>query len=270
MVTRKRGEMQAETRECLNQAIAFLADKRVAVAFSDVSSSNLARNRAKSVRNAQEINADYLMFLDDDMVFDADAIYNMWRQKEDILSGVAVKKAYPHTPGASMINLDTGKHDITPHIPPQGIIEVDAVGTGFLMVKMSVFRAVAMPWFGFVPNGLFEDYAKLHEAVKLGLGRLANGDSSDDVRARLAEVMVDIIPPQKDRTGTTGEDYYFCARARECGFKIKVDCGVRVGHIGLCPYTIDHYFAVKKLEEEDAGGGSDRTSEPNATAKAVA
>ena len=169
-----------ETKACLSAAIAYLEAKKVYVAFSPVRGSNLVRNRFRLVMNAREIGAEHVMFIDDDMIFEPEQIYDMWRQGEDVLSGVAVKKVYPHTPGCALYNPKTDKHDIVPHIPPQGLIEVDAVGTGFLMVKMAVFDKVAAPWFAFAPMGMFEDYSKMYGAIRSALVRLDKGDNAKD------------------------------------------------------------------------------------------
>jgi hypothetical protein len=198
--------MERRTRQCLKDAIKFMAVKGLGVAFAETFSANLARNRNRMVDEAQQANADYLMFIDDDMTFDPDSIYNLWLLKEDVVSGLAVGKMYPHKPGAANINPETGKHDIMPHFPPQGLITVDGVGTGFMMIKMMVFDKITKPYFAFAPNG-------------------------DDV---------------------TGEDYFFCAKAREAGCKIRVDCGSVIGHLGPYAYTIHDYRLGLEIEAERA------------------
>jgi len=253
-------------------AFGFMGSKGLKVAYSTTRSSNLPLNRYESVFHARQSGADYLMFIDDDMTFEHDDIYKLWLNKLDIVSGIAVGKKWPHRPGTSMYNPVTDKFDITPAIPPQGLIDVDAVGTGFMMIKMSVFNRVPAPWFSIAPHRLFEDYKKLFESARLSLGRLVDGDDGKDVAARLAEVVNSLVPPEKDRRGVGGEDYYFCTRAREVGFKVKVDCGVRVGHIGNYPFTIeDHHMAVAvEKAEEDARNRASGTPTSADAEKAVA
>lgn len=213
-----RGDMEHRTRECLKDAMKYAALKGLGLAFSERFGANLARNRNWLVDQGRKANADYLLFLDDDMTFDADAIYNLWLLKEDVVAGVTVRKMYPHNPHAANRNPETGKCDIKPHFPPQGLINVDAAATGFLMIKMAVFDKITKPYFAFAPDG-------------------------DDV---------------------TGEDYFFCAKARDAGCQIKVDCGLIIGHLGPYPYTIHDYFLGLEIEKEQAKqkGGAEAVS-PN-------
>jgi hypothetical protein len=212
--------MEHRTRECMKDALKFCAMKGMKIAFSETFSSNLARSRNSQVDEARKAGADYMVFIDDDMTFDSDSLYNLWRLEEDIVSGLTVRKMYPNKPSCNNINPETGKHDVIPDIPPQGLISVDAVGTGFLMIKMSVYDRIdaasagtlcvdaknGKPYYAFAPKG---------ESV-------------------------------------TGEDYFFCAKARVAGIRPKVDCGLIIGHLGPYPFTIYDYRLGLDIEKEKA------------------
>lgn len=258
-----RGGMSDHTQACLDMAVPFLASKGLKVAYSMTRGSNLAGNRNESVRNAKQSGADYMFFLDDDMTFAPDDIYKLWLNKADIVGGLYVKKLFPHTPNAAIYDETRKTFDAVHTFPPQGILKVDGIGTGFMMIKMKVFDKVPDPWFCFVAHGLFEDYRKVFDSVRLALGRLANGDEVDDVRARMAEMINSVTPPDKNRGKIMGEDYYFCRRAKEHGFQIGVDCGVRVGHVGDYSYTINEFYVAKQMSDAGKNGSdADRASTP--------
>ena len=42
-----------------------------------------------------------------------------------------------------------------------------------------------------------------------------------------------------------GEDIYFCVKMREAGFRIFVDCDLKVGHLATLPITEESYWAYK-------------------------
>lgn len=54
-----------------------------------------------------------------------------------------------------------------------------------------------------------------------------------------------------EKEGTRiGNDFYFCNKAQEAGYKIWLDSSARTGHLGVYPFTIDNYFAIREANEE--------------------
>lgn len=50
-----------------------------------------------------------------------------------------------------------------------------------------------------------------------------------------------IVPhPERERPIYYGEDYCFCYRAAELGFKLHVDFSIRLGHVGPYKYMVKH------------------------------
>jgi teichuronic acid biosynthesis glycosyltransferase TuaG len=48
--------------------------------------------------------------------------------------------------------------------------------------------------------------------------------------------------------GNASEDFSFCARARECGYSVFVDCGLDIGHIGTATITRDTASKLRTLQ----------------------
>lgn len=108
-------------------------------------------NRNKIVEEALKSKATHLMFIDSDMIFPEDGIFRLLEQNKDIiganynvrldptsavLSGPTTKMLVGGIP-MSMISKDF----------PTELFKCYAVATGFMMIKMSVFKKLKEPYF---------------------------------------------------------------------------------------------------------------------------
>ena len=149
----------------------------------------IAENRNYIANQALQYGSDYLLMVDDDMVFDSDLLDRLIANDKDIC-GVAYT---PRTENAvSTKYLDAthcqvlDEHENDPE--NQQVRECYATGTGIILIKTSVFRRMTQPFF------MFEYYD--NGCVK------------------------------------TGEDWWFCIKAKEFGIQTWFDPTVRVGHLG--------------------------------------
>lgn len=149
----------------------------------------------------QRMKGDWLLFIDDDMVWDPDVIGKIIKTRDeedlDMLGGLCFRRSEPHEPTMYMREGPTwGKYNYLERWD-DGIIEVDATGMAFIVIHKRVFERIAgteMPPY--------------------------------DVRAGMA-------PPNFFRwEGTLGEDLRFCQDARATGSKIWVDTHLEIGHVG--------------------------------------
>lgn len=153
-------------------------------------------NRERCVEHALQAGADYLLFIDSDMTFKEDSLARLLTLNVDIASVTYNMRGYPK---CSVIKLDkiydkeyAVDASVTERpIPLEKIknpFRCAAAGTGFMLIKMAVFRKITRPWFFFTP--------------------------------------------ELDGLKATGEDVFFCGKARDVGFDIWIDPSIRVGHIG--------------------------------------
>lgn len=138
----------------------------------------------------------YIFFLDSDIVLPSDALIRLLSHNLDIVSGLYFNWKFPHTPQAYIEVNGLYK----PILEYSGLMEVDAVGAGCLLVKRSVFDSLEKPWF--------------------------------------------------KKTELT-EDFYFCRKARERGFKIYLDSTVKCGHLTEVVINEDYFKAAKGLIRRD-------------------
>ncbi|MDO8427848.1 MAG: hypothetical protein Q7S92_01415 [Candidatus Diapherotrites archaeon] len=149
----------------------------------------------KALANNQETQFDYVFWLDSDIVFSFSQVKQLYEtaisSKADLISGVYYTKQNPIHP---VVYQKAGLgYKAVSDLPENKIIEVDAVGFGFLLMKTSSLQALASK-FGL--NELFSAY-------------------------------------DKETNAYLGEDFMFCKFAKQAGLSIKVNTGIQVGHAGM-------------------------------------
>lgn len=143
-----------------------------------------------------ERGAEWLFFLDSDVITPPDCVERLIAWQRPIISGLYCRRSPPHGLPVMMRN---GRHvtDL-PHDPKNPLIEVDVVGAGCLLIHRSVLEQMpahrpGKPWF--------------------------------DWRADLQG----FLPPGE----AMSEDYTFCAHARRAlNIPIVVDTSIRCRHLG--------------------------------------
>ncbi len=103
-------------------------------------SSIITNVRNQIVQAAFDVQADYLLFLDSDMVFPPDTLDRLLSHNKDIVGCVYLRRLPPH----DMIGLPLEKTDKSEYF---GLTQMKAIPTGVVLIKMSVFRKIRVPWF---------------------------------------------------------------------------------------------------------------------------
>ncbi len=144
----------------------------------------LHANREQIVKTAIEQKCTHLLFLDADMYFEEDAILRLLKRDKEIVGTHSNTRRFP-TESTVILKGDVRYN---PSAGKKGCITCDSVGTGFVLIKLDVFKKLSHPWFFW---------------------------ESDE-----------------EGNPVIGEDYWFCRKAREVGFKVWVDLTIPMGHIG--------------------------------------
>ena len=151
--------------------------------------------------------ADYVLWLDSDMVFQPDTLVRMMdtlqKNDLDILTGLYFRRVNPYTPVLfDRLDID-GKgrcHWSEFNKIPDEVFEVGGCGFGCVLMKTDVFL---------------------------------------DVQSKHHHLFTPI--------GETGEDVAFCWRARNCGFKIWCDPSIQLGHVGYTVMGREFYESFKAM-----------------------
>ncbi len=213
--------------------IAKMRELGVQVLWCQITNESLiTRARNELARVFLESGHDYLMFIDADIGFDANAVATLLAADRDIACGIYPKKEVnwagvkraategkidelDQHGGAFVFNMVGSGHAVTDE---QGFIEVRHGGTGFMLIKRRVFEELAphVPTYRVSsfrdPNTGEYDKPLVHEFFATSI------DSSGALLS---------------------EDYHFCELWRKHGGKIHAHPFIRLTHTGTYTYDGD-------------------------------
>ena len=141
----------------------------------------------------------HMMWMDADIDFLPGDVANLWNLNVDIAVGFYSMKL-PAKPLSAWKDGRLIKIEECPKEP----FEVDYAGTGFMLIKRDVIEKLA-----------------------------ETAESYEGPDGRVSALYM--TPIHND--GFESEDYYFCRKAREAGYKIIGDPSIKLGHWGLSRYA---------------------------------
>lgn len=151
----------------------------------------IADARNEIVQFALDQGANYIFWLDDDVIAPADSFLKLYRHQKDIVNGVYWSKSNPPMPLLFRNHLEGPYWNW--HVGD--FIEIDAAGNGLTLVNTDVYRKIekeiGLPWYS-VEYGSFKDV--------------------------------------KGTPFNNTEDLYFYWKARKAGYKIWADTSVQAFH----------------------------------------
>ena len=116
------------------------------IAFHLEKGADIASSRNRVVQAARDIDATPLLFVDYDMSLPGDALAKLLEQDKDIIGADYNKLKEP---------IERIAVPVEAPAPTDAPFKAEALGTGFLLIKMSVFDKMEAPWFmwGYNPDG---------------------------------------------------------------------------------------------------------------------
>lgn len=169
--------------------------------------------------SVQRMRGDWLLFIDDDMVWAPDAIGKLLAARDDIdadiIGALCYRRSTPHQPTMFMREQPTSGGYNYLEDWADDIIEVDATGMAFCLIHKRAFEKIAgtpMPPYS------------LRKA--LGPSGFFRWD------------------------GVLGEDLQFCQDAKQAGCRIYVDTRIEVGHMAEVEVRKKH-FLIESLQRSD-------------------
>lgn len=193
--------------------------RKYEVKFGIETGSLVYNARNNLARQAVAAEADWVLWLDSDMVFNPDLLDRMLEvcEKNDIsfLTALCFRRKPPYTP-CLFERLDQRK---------------DGKGASYTALMS-------------VPEGLFQIE---------GCGFAGVLMSTDVLISVAAQFEGQMFDPMKG----FGEDVAFCWRARQCGYEIWCDSSIEMGHVGSCVVTRGYFEAynggVTDVSESETG-----------------
>ena len=137
---------KTETVLCLIMALREL-NHEVHLNFRKGTYVHEARNQI--VKEAQINGATHLMFIDADIAFPKDGIKRLLSHHKDIVGGIYNLKSFPLTTTLKLVDKAGNLTKSSTEKIPKKLFKCHALGTGFLLINMSVFEKVKKPYFDF-------------------------------------------------------------------------------------------------------------------------
>lgn len=189
----------------------FHADPKVeAYLHLKVGDSLVSRARNCLAADFLATDCTHLLFIDSDLVFSADQVARLVSHDVDIVGGCYPAKA------EGKIKWIVNTHHEPKEIQANGLQEMRYVGTGFMLVKREIFLR------------MIEQFG---EAISY----------KPDESKRSIEWDFFAVGPYQYPDGSRrylSEDWYFCQRALDLGFKVWADTRVILKHIGQAIYPL--------------------------------
>lgn len=144
------GVIRTETVARLIPALWELKKRGYEVRFCPMIGGNVSHNRNTIARQAVADKSDYLMFIDNDMMFPSDGILRLIDCGKDIVAAPYNQRALPQTDNSvriSTVKLVDKHNELVGGTVPTEVATVGGVGTGFMLIKTGVFEKMNSPWF---------------------------------------------------------------------------------------------------------------------------
>jgi GT2 family glycosyltransferase len=125
--------------------VAALNLKKGRVYRYSVTGMNAVSARNEIVAKALEENHSHVFFMDSDMTFPKDCLQTLLGRDKDVVGGFYLRKKGQFLPNAFELGERKGNLLKTEFV--EELKEVEAIGTGCLLVKTQVFRDIKKPWF---------------------------------------------------------------------------------------------------------------------------
>jgi len=176
------------------------------ITFQNQATVDLARNNIVDVAFNEGV--EYILFYDSDVIPPADALIKLYESKLPIVSALYYRRhpvrirgqlvLQPHPSIWKKISSEQQKpgeiYQPIVELPQGQLIEADVIGLGFCLVHIDVFKRMNKPWFKFL--------AGWHK-----------------------------FDPSVDWRDEKSEDFYWCDKARELGYKIYVRTDIQCRHV---------------------------------------
>ena len=161
-------------------------------------------------------NFEELMWIDSDVIFNPDDVDKLRKSGYDFIGG-----AYPFKGWPRMTVQPKDNQSITFDEKTGKVYEVECVATGFMYTKATVYKSIK---------------------EKLNLPLCNTSFDAPQIPFFRPDVWYENNTPYY-----LGEDFSFCKRAQQVGYKVYLDSRIKLGHVGK--YKYDWSDVVNKVGE---------------------
>jgi len=184
---------------------------------------------AQLVRSGMEWT--HVLFMDDDICPEPDALVKLLSHGKDIIGALCTRRKFPPIPVIRKL-VGNGFQVIYKWPEPEGLLEVDGVGTGMMLISRPAINRIAQAYFAC-------EYERKYMGMSDEIARAWTKRREEFVNESADAFWFRFLPAM-DGAGEYGEDMAFCLLAKQvCGLSIWCDTSVHPQHVGT------HGFSVK-------------------------
>lgn len=229
------GSVRVETMMALTGAALLCHDRKLPVHIQHFGGSLVDKARNDAARACLGGNFGYVLFIDGDMTFPQETIFNLvqaaYTPRAEWADAIG---AYCVLRGGAIPTIDTGTGTWESHFPGSGVLEVIRTGAAFLLVKRHCFEKMKEPWF--LSRQPMRWLDAMTEIDNLSRTHLHGINPFRDLPGKPWETLLEMASndpqSQKGETGyMVGEDSGFCDAAKAMGLRLAVDTDLEIGHI---------------------------------------
>ena len=187
--------------------------------------SGIARNRNIIAQTAKDMGSTHVLMIDSDMAFPPDLLLKLLSHDKDIVGVPYPRRSPPYE------LLGRPKR---PELNDQhGLVEMALLPAGLLLIKLSVFDVISMPWF-FESSEYFGDNTRQIREVLFDTFPQPLAEQLARVCMEFPEDEVSMLSQPDKPTQTRSEDLNFILKAQRYGFRVWGDLDLLrvIGHIG--------------------------------------
>lgn len=107
----------------------------------------LLTQRERLAMEAQNIGAEYMLWLDSDMVFPATTAMRLMAHNEDIVAANYIRRQLP-AKGVAYEKIGAWEEPL-PFESQNNLVPVEGIGMGCMLMKTSILQEIEQPWFEF-------------------------------------------------------------------------------------------------------------------------
>ena len=118
----------------------------ITTAIRNIRGSMLWKQRADLVQGALDLDCTHLLFVDSDQTFPANTLRRLLHHKKPVVACNVATKQYPSSPTARKWH-NKEPWPVFTTVESTGLEEVWRIGTGIMMVDLSIIKNIPKPWF---------------------------------------------------------------------------------------------------------------------------
>lgn len=132
---------------CLTQLVKLNTMNGIDTHVVMEASTILLTQRERLALEAQTIGAEYILWLDSDMVFPASTALRLMAHKENIVAANYIRRQPPYK-GVAYKTIGDWQNPL-PYETVDELVEVEGIGMGCMLMKTEILDKIPRPWFEF-------------------------------------------------------------------------------------------------------------------------